>query len=107
MSRTPFELPPDVETDAVAGVAVPTACRDRIDEDALRAAVDALAEFHVDRYVVSPVGGLKLRIGVHRPASAQEALRAALADAGHGLTDHGVADGFRRLRVDLVDPATR
>ncbi len=107
MPEAPFALPPGVDTETVAGTAVPTTCRDRIDEDALRSVVDVLAEYHVGSYGVSPVGGLKLRIGIHRPESVHDALQAALAEAGHGVSDHGVADGFRRLRVGLVDPATR
>ena len=107
MPTAPFELPPGIDTETVAGVAVPATCRDRIDEDALRTVAAVLGEYRVESYGVSPVGGLKLRIGVHRPESVHDALQAALAEAGHGVTEHGVADGFRRLRVDLVDPATR
>ena len=99
-----FEYPPNVETELVAGVAVPTTCRDRVDEAALRSVAGVLEEYQVDRYGVSPVGGLKLWVGVHRPDSVHESLRAALAEAGHGVTTHGVKDGFHRLRVDIVGP---
>jgi hypothetical protein len=104
---TPSDLPHDVETEPVAGVPVPTTCRDRIDEGALRDVVDALAAHGVDRYRVSPVGGMKLRIGIHRPDAVHESLHDALSAAGYGVVDHGVADGFRRLRVGLVEPSTR
>lgn len=95
-------LPPEVETDPVAGVPVPTTCRDRVDGAALRAAVDALEAHAVGTFWVSPSGGLKCRIGVRRPERVQQSLREALADAGYGVVDHGVRRGFRRLRVDLV-----
>lgn len=107
MLDSPFDFPPGVETEPVAEVAVPTTCRDRIDEDALRSLVAVLAAHRVDRVGVSPVGGLKLFVGVHRPESVHESLDTALDAAGHGVTDHGVEDGFRRLRVGLVDPNTR
>ncbi len=98
-------LPPGVETETVAGVAVPATCVDRIDRAALRAVVDVLEEHGVDRYAVSPVGGVRVRIGARRPERVRESLRTALAAAGHGLSEHGVRDGYVRLRVGL-DPDT-
>jgi hypothetical protein len=98
----PHDSPPNVETELVAGVSVPTTCRDRVDETALQSVASVLEEYQVDRYGVSPVGGLKIWVGVHRPDSVYESLRTALAEAGYGVTAHGVKDGFRRLRVDLV-----
>lgn len=100
----PINYPPTIETESVAGAAVPTTCRDRIDEVALRSVVTVLEDYQVDQYGVSPVGGLKLWVGVHRPDSVHESLQTALAEAGHDVTIHGVKDGFRRLRVDIVSP---
>lgn len=102
--RAGWGYPDHVETETVAGVAVPTACRDRIDDEALAAAVDALDEHTVSQYRVSPVGGLKVRVGVYRPMEQHESIRAALEDATHGVRDHGTRDGFRRLRAALVAP---
>ncbi len=97
------ETPPDGETATVAGVTVPAPCADRIDEQALRAAVEILADHRVDRYEVSPSGGLKIHIGVHRPDRRYRALRAELEERSYGLREYGARDGFRRLRVDFVD----
>ena len=99
----PLDYPPNVETELVAGVAVPTTCRDRVDEAALRSVTSVLEKYQVDRYGVSPVGGLKLWVGVHRPDAVYKSLQTALAEAGHGVTTHGGKDGFHRLRVDMVE----
>lgn len=96
-------LPDGVETTPVAGIPVPTTCADRVDPAAVRAAVAAVEEHGVREFWVSPSGGLKCRVGSRRPDRVQRSLRDALAAAGHGVTDHGVRRGFRRLRVDLTD----
>jgi hypothetical protein len=98
----PDGWPDGVETEAIAGVPVPTSCANRVDAAALRAAVAALDEHGVRSFWVSPSGGLKCRVGARRLERVQRSLRAALAEAGHGVTDHGVRRGFRRLRVGLV-----
>lgn len=99
----PIEYPPTIETESVAGVAVPTTCRDRVDEAALQSVASVLERYQVDRYGVSPVGGLKIWVGVHRPDSVYKSLRTALAEAGYGVTTHGIKDGFHRLRVDIAE----
>lgn len=95
----------DVETTTVAGVEVPTTCTDRIDAGALASAVAVLEEYNATEYTVSPVGGLQVRLGIHRPARVHDALRDSLRRVGDGVTGHGVADGFRRLRVDVTTSA--
>lgn len=95
--------PAGVETETVAGVAVPTSCRDRIDEAVLGEALAVLEAHAVAHYRVSPVGGLKVFVGVHRPDAEYESIRDELGDAAYDLREHGAADGFRRLRVRLAD----
>jgi hypothetical protein len=95
---------PDVETVTVAGVAVPTTCRDRIDDERLADAVAVLEEHSVTDYTVSPVGGLQVQVGVHRPETVQAAIAESLSRVG-GVTDHGMSNGFHRLRVDVTAPA--
>ncbi|MFT4880745.1 MAG: hypothetical protein ACI9HI_000742 [Salinirussus sp.] len=96
---------PDVETVTVAGVAVPTTCRDRVDDETLADAVAVLEEYGVTDYTVSPVGGLQIQVGVHRPETVQDALYDSLSRVGDGVTDHGMANGFHRLRVDVTATA--
>jgi hypothetical protein len=96
---------PDVETETVAGVAVPTTCRDRIDDETLAGAVAVLDEYSVTDYTVSPVGGLQIQVGIHRPDTVQDALYESLSRVGGGVTDHGTTNGFRRLRVDVTTAA--
>ncbi len=96
------DFPDGVDTERVAGVAVPAVCRDRIDETALRAAVAALEEHSVGEYRVSPAGGLLVELGARRPDRIHDAVTVALSKAGHGLHDHGFERGYRRLRVALV-----
>lgn len=97
------EYPADVETETIAGVAVPTSCRDRIDEAALEETLGVLEAHGVVSYRVSPVGGLKVFVGVHRPDAEYESIRDELGDAAYDLREHGAADGFRRIRVGLAD----
>lgn len=99
--------PPGVETETVAGVAVPASCRDRVDDGALEAAVDVLDAHSVVYYEVSPVGGLRAYVGVHRSAAEQASLRRGLEEATHGVREEGVDDGFRRFRAALTDPDRR
>lgn len=94
--------PPHVETEPVAGVAVPLSCRNRIDEATLADAVAVLETHAVAHYRVSPVGGLKVFVGVHRPDAEYETLRSALDDVTYGLRERGVSEGFRRLRAALT-----
>lgn len=97
----------DIETERIAGVAVPTTCSDRIDESTLAAAVEVLDKHNATEYAVSPVGGLKVRVGVHRPSTVHRSLFEGLEDISDTVTDHGTKDGFRRLRVDVtVSPDT-
>jgi|APHM01.1.fsa_nt_gi hypothetical protein len=96
--------PPGVETETVAGVAVPTSCHDRIDEAVLADAVAVLQAHSVVHYQVSPVGGLKIFLGVHRPEAEYRSLRERLEETTYGLREHSVADGFYRLRAALIDP---
>ena len=96
---------PDIETVHVAGVAVPMTCRNRVNEKTLADAVAVLKEYSVTEYTVSPVGGLQIRVGVHRPETVQDALYESLSRVGSGVTDHGIADGFHRFRVDITTVA--
>ena len=95
--------PAGVETETVSEVAIPTSCRDRIDEAVLGEALAVLEAHGVAHYRVSPVGGLKIFVGIHRPDAEYESIRDELADAAYGLREHGAVDGFRRLRVGLTD----
>jgi hypothetical protein len=97
------EYSTDVETETVAGVAVPASCRDRVDDESLRAAVDALDAHDVVHYQVTPVGGLRVYVGVYRSADERASLRRALEGATHGVREQGVSDGFRCLRAALAD----
>lgn len=94
-----------VETETVAGVAVPTTCRDRVDDETLAGAVAVLDEHSVHDFTVSPVGGVKIRVGVHRPDAVVEALRSALERVSGRVTTHGTSDGFYRILVDITTPA--
>ena len=95
----------DIDTVQIAGVEVPTTCRDRIDDDVLKAAVDIVETHQVTEYTVSPVGGLKIRVGVHRPDRTYDTLRDELHALNVPVTDHGVSDGVRRLRLSLTHEA--
>ncbi|ERG88028.1 MAG: hypothetical protein J07HX5_00169 [halophilic archaeon J07HX5] len=92
----------DIDTEQVAGVEIPATCRDRIDDDVLKAAVEILDAHQMTDYTVSPVGGLKIRVGVHRPNTAYVALRDELHTLDAPVTEHGVSDGVRRLRLGLT-----
>jgi hypothetical protein len=94
-----------VETERVAGVAVPTTCRDQVDDETLAGAVAVLDDHSVHDYTVSPVGGLKIRVGVHRPDAVVEDLRSALERVSGRVTTHGTSDGFHRILVDITTPA--
>lgn len=96
-------LPPHAECVTVGGVDVPVVCRDRIDETALTDAVEVLDAHGVSRYRVSPVGSLQVGVGVHRPDEAIATIRTELSTAGHGVSTHGAARGFVRLRVALTE----
>jgi hypothetical protein len=95
----------DIDTERVAGVEVPTTCRDRIDDGVLEAAVDVVEAHNVTEYTVSPVGGLKIRVGVHRPDRTYVALRDELHTLDAPVTEHGVSDGVHRLRLSLTHEA--
>jgi hypothetical protein len=93
---------PDVEMETVAGVSVPATCSDRVDAETLAGAVAVLDEYNISNYTVSPVGGLQIRIGIHRPEEVRTAVRASLSHIGGRVTDHGTAEGFHRFRVDIT-----
>jgi hypothetical protein len=46
----PLDSLPNVETELIARVAVPTTCQDRVDEAAPRSVASVLEEYQVDRY---------------------------------------------------------
>lgn len=96
------ELPEHVETVEIAGIDVPAVCRDRVDDAMLAEIVDVIDRYGVTHYRVSPVGGLQVGIGIHRPAETIEQIKSELS-AGRELTVHGVKDGFLRLRITLTE----
>ncbi len=96
--------PAGVETTTIAGVPVPVSCRDRIDAETLAETVRLLDAHDIVHYQVSPVGGLHVYVGVHRPKTTHASVRSMLDELGYGLTERGVRNGFERLRVGLVPP---
>lgn len=96
------EHPEHVETVEVAGVEVPSVCRDRVPDAVLAEVMNILNDYDVTHYRVSPVGGLQVGIGIRRPDETIERLKSELS-AGHEVTVHGVKDGFLRLRIALTE----
>lgn len=98
--NTPDGLP--LETETVAGVALPATCRDRVDDEQLADVVAVLDAHSVTEYTVSPVGGLQIQIGIHRPNTVQESLMQSLRHVSDSVSEHGIANGYARIRVDIT-----
>jgi hypothetical protein len=98
------EYPAGIETTTIAGIPVPVSCQDKIDSETLAEAASILDTHDIIYYQVSPVGGLKIYIGVHRSETTHVSVQRALDEIGHRLDERGVRNGFKRLRLGLIPP---